>query len=439
MIAPDIEVILDVRDWPENLQEPKQFDEFWTMVEGALKGRDMAGRPVHTLGHPRGDVHIRVVRVRPGASAVVTDATTFHVAGVVESPRVQYRCGPCAARGDVRYGPFLCRSCPEDGDQRLCDEHVRFIDGALIATCDRHLPACEECGAAAVFRCPGSRCRHRKAYCAQHRVAHPNDHDLGYCAPCYRIRFPACEEAGCPKVGKIRCEMSDERSQQCGAQACALHARRWQVFGGERLGLGVCGRHAPLIGRMAADELIRQIVLGTFHRSHRRDAEPLPSLRGFAFNLRKNPAFEQLALDFRWIYGTLDRMTVRVEPAATFLANRRDGGRRSWTAEFEEISRGKGRGEELVAQLRIMVRQIVAYDGEALAQALRLADFTPSRTIRDEVRPALLFVHVPEHLRGAFKGRNRSHLDQFTARLSQMEPGGVTVRIEGDRPRGARR
>ncbi|MGI5241637.1 hypothetical protein [Dactylosporangium sp. CA-139066] len=441
MTMPDLDVVVDARQWPVDLAEPKRIGELWTMIEDAIRGRDLGDGPTLTLDHPDGAVRVGLVWSRLGGRPVVGPDTTFQIVNLMERPRIRYRCKECAAAGRTEYGAFTCRDCGSaERDNRLCDDHVRILDGALIATCAQHAPACAECGRAATFRCGGQRCQRRRAHCDSHRRAHPHDPDVSYCPECYDVQFPSCERPGCTNVGVARCEITDERHNACGARACGLHIRRWQVFGGERLGLGLCRRHAQALPGYPPDWLIEQIVAGACVRAatRRRDAEPLPSLRGFAHSLRRR-GHEELALNFRWIHRTLGGLERAAGPYAQALQERRQGAgryrtRKGWDAELGEIEIGEGRGRQLVERLRELVRWTLRRDGPAIAAALELADFNPAREVRGQMRPALLFVRLPEHYRGLFKAHSR----QFAESLSAHEPGGVMIRIEGDM-RGGRR
>lgn len=443
--APDLEVILDVREWRDELRGSEGLRELWSMIEGALLGRDLSTRAVHTLQHPNGDVRVDVARIRPGSSPVVGAGTAFHIVGVLEPPQVLYRCRICAERGDAVYAPFLCRECDgADGGNRLCDTHVRILDGALVATCDSHSPRCADCGRPAAFRCGGERCRRRRAYCAGHRVAHPHDADLAYCPACYAEEFPRCEVPACPSIGAVRCEVTDHDLSQCGIRVCAGHVRRWQVYGGESLGLGLCARHSRALPGFTAEELMIQIVLGTYLRTtRRRDAEALPSLRGFAHSLR-NRGHRERALDYPWMHRTLDALENYLLGRGTgrdalrqLFHDRRDGsgryrGRQGWREELDQIRRGVGQGEQLMEHLRGLLRQALPHDGPAIAATLRLAEYKPPRTHAGETRPALIFVHLPPGYRGAFIGARGANIRYFSERLSTLVPGGVVVRIEGD-------
>ena len=132
-----------------------------------------------------------------------------------------------------------------------------------------------------MFWCAGNSCRRRVAWCQQHRKQHPQDPDVAYCPSCFATEFPPCEHPGCQAIGTVTCEHVSRTMEPCGRRMCTRHARRWQVFGGERLGLGRCTAHSRLTG--LPEEIVFQIVVGA---SIRRRPERLPSLAGFGHSLR---------------------------------------------------------------------------------------------------------------------------------------------------------
>ncbi|WP_432838533.1 hypothetical protein [Dactylosporangium sp. CA-092794] len=445
----DLEVVLDVRRWPDRPQTPADFEDLWAGIEAALFGCDLADRPVYSLQGPQGELHVRLARVRPGSSSVLTVESRVQIVSVLEAPTaLTDSCADCARQGIERYGPFQCAQCRSaDPARRLCDNHAEVLDGALLAHCAEHRPACVECGSPGHFRCAGDRCATKQAHCSRHRVVHPNDPDLSYCPTCYAEEYPTCEQSRCRSIGSVRCEASDQQMRPCGIRICPEHAGRWQVFGGESMGLGLCARHKQGLGQLRPEEVLRQIIVGTSLRAGRPGAEPLPSLRGFAFSLRKLNHY-QAAGDYAWILATAQSVGGQAGSGSQqgrklqTLVNERLKGtgrlrRTSWSEELAKIKHGNragGEGDQLVVRLRELVAQRIRPDGEGLAAQLRLADYVPSRKRNDQMQPALLFVHVEEPYRARF----RQHQRYFADQLSDTEPNGLRVRIEGDQPAGRR-
>jgi hypothetical protein len=182
------------------------------------------------------------------------------------------------------------------------------------------------------------------------------------------------------------------------------------VFGGERLGLGRCPAHAQVDG-LPAPEVLRQIVAG----GARRRSERLPSLRGMAFNLRKC-THRALAVDY-------DRIVAELTAVGDRLAGDRDVADAlaktwpRWRQEHRDIREANARGEELVALLRTLVLQHDPRYGPEIAATVRLAEFNPAVTRADRSRPALLYIRLPEHLHGRLKGKGRSLIRLYNARL----------------------
>lgn len=419
------------------------FATLWAKVESALHGRDLRAKPVHELyGGPEGAVRLEVARIADWMTGTVTADTRFSVVAVRERPRLLHRCKECADQGIEQYGPFPCSAAAEGDVHRTCDMHVSILDGALIPTCRAHRPRCRQCSQPATFRCAGRECRREVAWCDQHRMRHPQDRDVDYCPSCYAREFPCCEARECKAIGTVRCEHMNDVFQACGRRMCAIHARRWQVFGGERLGLGRCSAHAN-VTQLPSQELIFQIVAGASARRHR---ERLPSLQGFAHSLRR-AGYGDLALDYEGIMRMLMNVQRGLGTAAPgrpeTLARR--GGRvdareaaaravqdmqPNWNRQLEESGAAAQEGERLMARLKQVIQADIPYHGQEIAAAIRLAEYRPA-IVRNgqQVRGALLFVHVPDHMRGRFigmQGRNRRRYDEVL---------GVSVQIEGGKKR----
>lgn len=422
--AADVELILDVRNLRTPPQDRDGFLALWARVERALRGRDLRASPACVVdAGAEGKLRLEVARIASSAGTV-TDQTRFSVVAVREKPRLKHRCQECADRDIERYGPFRC-SVREGGEHRVCDLHVIILDGSLTPTCGMHHPRCRGCGQAATFRCAGRTCRHKTAWCDQHRRSHPHERDVGYCPSCYTREFPRCESPGCRGMGTIACEHQSRTFQACEKRMCALHAWRWQVFGGERLGLGCCSVHAD-VTRLPPDELIFQIVVGA---AARRRRERLPSLYGFAHTLRR-AGQPNLALDYKRVMGMLTRLAADLGSTAAGRAAA-DSVRKTWPTwerQLKDIEAAALQGEHLVTRLKQVVSSEVPRHGPALAAAISLAEYRPARA-RSGDRPALLFVHVPPGQWDLFAGTANRHRRRYEAVL------GVRVRIEGGKGR----
>lgn len=422
----DVELVLDVRELRTPPDTREEFAALWEAVEPALIGRNLRRRRHHELSGADGTIRLEVARLADGLT-VVAPQTRFSVVAVREPAKLRYRCKQCAAAGQAGYAPFSCQDCKQAGpDHRVCDRHVSILDGALVATCREHHPSCSGCTRPATFRCAGRACRRDRAWCHHHRRAHPRDSDVDYCPTCYDTEFPRCEVAKCADIGTVACEHISASHDGCARRMCTRHARRWQVFGAERLGLGRCAQHVTLAG-LVPDQLLFQIVLGACAR-HRR--ERLPSLQAFAHTLR-NCEHRELALDYRRIHQLLGDLASRLDQRGPQSARDAMAEMRSpWDRQLQNVATASQDGERLIAKLKTIILAEDPRHGAAITSALSLAEYKPPIT-RDGVvqRQAKLFVNVPENLRGLFIGPNGSRIRGYRERL------GVEVQIEGGQRR----
>ncbi|MEU8657508.1 hypothetical protein [Actinoplanes philippinensis] len=398
-----VDVILDLRQWPDRVRDPAGLTALWDQVERALDGTDLRRRPENRVTLARGVVAVRLARAE--AAAVIRRDTAVRVVNVLEKPRLRHPCRACATPGRESEGVFRCPGCDDGG--WLCAGHAQVLDGALIGTCRRHRPACAECGTTATTRCPGPGCRGRSAHCDKHRRSRAGGTGWAYCPGCHGTLLPDCAIAKCGNVGSAGCEFTDDRLRGCGQRLCPEHLRRWQVYGPERLGLALCARHETALSTVPAAELIRRIVGGTWvrHQSDRR-ADPLPSLRAFGYTLRNFKHFTQ-ANDPHWIRRTLTASGDAFGPAAAkvreFVRLRDTGTARPWQREIEELDGDRGSGEKLLDQARAVLRAQGGRDGARMAGELRLGGYIAPRRIGGEDRPGQLYVLVPRGRRDLFR------------------------------------
>jgi hypothetical protein len=423
--AADIELILDLREYRPPITDVEGFAALWEQLEPALVGRDLGGRPVHYLdAGPDGRLGIEIARI--GAPGMPGPHTRFSVVAVRERPRQLYRCRVCEG-----YGPFLCRACTERGTgDRVCDDHVVVLDGGLQPTCPEHHPRCAaaSCATPATFRCGGPSCRKDRAWCDRHRRPHPRDSDTDYCPGCHDIAFPVCEEAGCHGVGTVACEHVDRSGRSCGRRACTRHARRWQVYGAERMGLGLCRDHLQVQG-MSLDHALFMIVVAS---ASRRPAMRPPSLAGFGHNLR-NIGHREIAVDYRAMLTRLRRVHAEAAHQGVRLKDA-DEQERRWEKEVGTEDGRNAAAEQIVERLRTLVVQRDRRYGSAIAASLRPVQYKPPVDRPGQpVRNGLLFVDVAEDLRGLFAGKGREHLLTYSAQL------GVDVRLERKERQGGER
>ncbi|GAA3431794.1 hypothetical protein [Kutzneria kofuensis] len=409
-----VELVLDLRGTRATPTNSEEYKQLWDDLEPALHGCALRQRRVHELDGPDGEIRLEVVWLPEGFDRVTPD-TVFSVVAVRERPRLHYRCKECQAVGESRYAPFVCTACPSDTrNNRVCDQHVVILDGSLTPTCPEHRPSCRGCGAPAVFRCAGKACRRERAWCAAHRRAHPRDPDVDYCPSCFDEAFPRCEQPHCQDVGTVRCEHFSRSFEQCERRMCTRHAMRWQVFGGERIGLGQCDRHR-VRGALDPSEVVFRIITGAALRKSR---ERLPSLQGFAHTLRRFDP--DLATDYPGIRRLLEAEgnTMRGNRAATAALER---ARHDWDRQLDGAAALHQQGLQLVERLRALVIRNDGQFGHELAAALVLAEYKAARNSR----PAMLFVKLRDDLRGRFVGRGGAAIRSYSEQL------GVRVQLEG--------
>jgi hypothetical protein len=421
----DVELVLDVRELRQPPQDRDGFLALWARIEPALRGRDLrASRTCVLDAGADGRLRLEVERIAGGAGTV-TAGTRFSVVAVREKPRLRHRCRECADQGIEQYGPFPC-SVSDGGEHRVCDLHVTILDGSLTPTCGLHRPPCRDCERPATFRCAGRGCHRQIAWCDRHRRAHPHERDISYCPSCYLLEFPQCEAPACAAVGTAGCEHTSRAFRTCPQRMCARHAWRWQVFGGERLGLARCSAHAD-VTRDPPEELIFQIVAGASARRHRAR---LPSLYGFAYTLRR-AGHPSLALDYQGVMSMLTRLPAGLGDTGAAQAAARSIREMEpeWAGQIAEIEAAAVEGERLVTQLRQLIRSEVRNHGQELAAEISLAEYRPPRVRASGRRSALLFVHVPPGMHGLFIGTDGRHRRRYEAAL------GVRVNIEGGKKR----
>ncbi|MER6470842.1 hypothetical protein [Streptomyces collinus] len=425
--AGDVEVVLDLREADLGLTTAQAYGELWQQLEPTLLGRPLRTGAPFRWESQTGDIVLEVVRCGPGVT-VVREDTCFDVVAVRERPDLtRTACAACTGGGRMAYGPFTCELCEKQGrPARLCDDHVVLLDGALTATCVAHRPPCKECGRPASFRCAGPQCGTTEAWCDAHRHPHPADPDLDYCPACHRRQFPVCEQEGCRGAGRVRCDWADPAGTPCGRQVCPRHVHRWQVYGHEKVGLGLCREHHHAPRAAAPPELVRQIVA----TAARRRGGPRVSLALLGHNLR-NTGHGQLAVDYRAIHALLRRLADSSghDNKARRLAEHVRRAEPDWQRELTRLGDTATEGRRLFERLLALVREQETGRAE-IADALRFVEYKAPR-MRDGVaeRRGLLFVDLPQALRGRFIGAKGVHAARYRQAL------GVDVRFEGDRSR----
>jgi hypothetical protein len=104
--------------------------------------------------------------------------------------------------------------------------------------------------------------------------------------------------------------------------------------------------------------------------------------------------------------------------------------RPDWDRQLCGAGKAVQEGERLIADLRRIIRAELPRHGVILAQAISLAEYKPA-VVRDGniVRPAKLFVHVPDDMRKHFIGAGGTRVRRYAEALR------VDVEIEGGKRR----
>ncbi|MFI6445881.1 KH domain-containing protein [Kitasatospora sp. NPDC050543] len=428
-LAGQVEAALDLRSWGAAIGGQDDLVALWSQLEPTLYGRPLRGGAVHSWDADHGTIRLEILRVAPGVTVLAAD-TRIDLVAVREPARLVHRCATCDRAGRAGYGVFHCRACGDAGQpDQVCVDHAVMLDGALTPSCPEHHPRCRDCDTAAVFWCAGVNCRARAAWCARHRARHPQDPDTDYCPGCYRLAFPVCEEQGCSSVGTVTCDWLGPHGKPCGQQACTRHARRWQVFGAERVGLGLCRNHSRIAGR-PADELLYQICAG----AARTRGVRVPSLPAFGHNLR-NCGHRELAVDYRTIRAKLEAVRSRSaagngSAALTAALERAAVG---WERELQQLRGHAAEGEQLLQRLQRLLLDQDPRWGREIAAGLSLQEYKPARTGGTSGdRAALLWVQLPDELHRYLIGPQGTRIKSYSQQL------GAEVKL-ADRNRRGRR
>jgi hypothetical protein len=397
-----VELQLDLRAYSRRLEGPAEFLSFWDELAPALKGRGLLVGKAYALESRLGTIQFTVMR---NPVAQVTDETRFAVHSLLEPPALRYTCGLCQQESKSVYGPFVCLTCRDEGDDgRVCDNHVVILDGAMRSFCRKHAPLCA-CGNAGTFWCQGVECRRRKAWCDSHRERHRNDPDHSYCTTCYARMFPECERGGCGNVGTLACEFVDTRTlEPCGQHACPIHMQRWQVYGPDEEGLALCSRHRG-VRSLTDDALIAQIILGTAARRQRMARSPgLPTLQSVRHILRKARGrlynLSEIARLFEGFNVNVGGNSSMRSEVSALLARHAERRQRDMQRDDGEKQQGLALFEK--------VRQLLALKGQnELATIIRFSDYRP--------RLNKLFIIVPQEYIGRFVGSGGRNIKELQA------------------------
>ncbi|MEU3455015.1 hypothetical protein ABZ671_15650 [Micromonospora sp. NPDC006766] len=410
-MKPSVLVLLDMREYPDAPTTPAGYRELWRELEADLVRRDLRTTPTVRWDQPgHGAVSVQVLNPH-SCPAVLDERTTFAVCGILEPPRLKYRCGTCADAGQARYAPFICADCRAvDPARRVCDEHVVVLDlNFARVSCPAHVPACA-CGQRATFWCSGAECQRRRPWCDTHRRRHPGDPLTSYCEGCYQQRFPACSAPRCASTGSLSCEhQADGRA--CRARVCPRHGYRWQVYGPHRRGLVLCPSHHAVLPRLSRHEIAYQILAGTAARGRGRNRAPrLPGLRTIRhifINVRRE------LVEVAEIQDLMRAAAGRAGPRNRALDELIAEHRAAWAREVKEDA---DRMEEGQRHFGVLQSLLVGLGQADLAERIRLSEFKPHAN--------QLWVRVPDEIKARFIGRQGTTIKELERRL------GLKIKLE---------
>jgi hypothetical protein len=413
---PAVPVMLDLRAYRVPPAGADGYVALWERLEPAVVTVDpLAGPQLRfDLGPEEGEVGVWFLDPA-AAPRPMSRQTLFAVRGVLEPPQVRYPCDTCRAAGTSAYGPFLCPGCgTAEQPGRVCDAHAVFLAGGLRASCVRHEPVCR-CGERAVAWCGGPRCRSKRAWCSRHLLRHPGGASVEYCQECYEERYPACERTGCRATGHGRCEYRGfGSSDRCRRRMCHEHVTRWQIYGSRSRGLAMCAEHHATLRSGNPRALVELIVAGTAARAQyaprggRRMAF-LPRL-GIVRHIFINTCgkvMDMAALDD--LFARVQRDLRRAggdrrlaETAAQLL----DGHARTREEDVRRFRDEHTQGHALFAQLVSLLEGMGKHE---VAAAVEFSDYRS--------RSGVLWVRVPDHLKGRFKGTKGATVNELCRRL----------------------
>jgi hypothetical protein len=231
-------------------------------------------------------------------------------------------------------------------------------------------------------------------------LAHPKIPDLYYCRECHQIEFPPCEASGCTSFGTIRCSHVDADSERsCNRAFCAEHARRWQVYGPHRIGLGRCPEHSALSNLPVGDVLF-QVAAGTEVRrqagrkGRREDWVRLPSLQAIGHILTKAKLRSYRPQE---VNAHIETLLSQLDPSKPLQAKMAQSLKEHGTFRKQNLERDVREREQGLPHFDKLVKLVRSEGLDEIAMNLQFVDFRP--------KDQLLFVRLEADLRGRFIGR----------------------------------
>ena len=101
-MRPSVLLLLDLRDYPDPPSDEAGSRRLWEQVEPDLIGRELRTDDTVVVRRPHGVISAVVLDTGPLPGGRTGPDTTFAVCGVLERPKLVYRCGPCGDAGRSR-------------------------------------------------------------------------------------------------------------------------------------------------------------------------------------------------------------------------------------------------------------------------------------------------------------------------------------------------
>jgi hypothetical protein len=170
-----------------------------------------------------------------------------------------------------------------------------------------------------------------------------------------------------------------------------------------KIGLGRCGNHSN-IKNLHDEELAWQVEAGTaWRRLEGKGAQLgyyLPTLGALAHAMRNNRGLaydyskaKHLYLAAR-IYGDSDTIPTELRRTIGQLI---DSASERWAVDLQRKEQQIINGTPYLAKLRTVFDENGLYE---VSRNVAIADFVPAKILNnDEVRPPILFIRLPNHLR----------------------------------------
>ena len=408
-----VEITLDLTEYNEKIQRPKDFLAFWKKLCPVFEtGAKINQGESKTVENEKGKVKINFINI-PHHLSLISKDTPFAIHSVLQRPEIIYKCSSCLnIERKEKYGPFKCFSC----DNRMCDEHAVILDGKMRAYCHEHLPKCKGSNQPATFWCDGPKCRGEIAWSEKYRTFHPNNKNHWYCPDCYTAVFPKCNHLNCDITGINSCEyILSNKGENCNKRLCNKHVKRWQIYGPHKKGLSLCIDHAR-INNLSLETIIFQVVLATAKRNINKKQkfkeQRLPSLGSIKHILIKGLGIQK---DLQTIYNgiLIFKSALQHDNLSRQIIIDIDRVSEIWN---KELKNSKEHDETGMKIFEVLKSYLINSRQDDIAAVIRYSDYRANKKI--------LFIRVDESKRGFLIGKQGQNIKKINEYL------GVTIQFE---------